>query len=140
MFTNIDVVPESTYESQIKEKPSTLWMGLLTGPIVYALYFIVGYLVVEMACQTGVLQTAVGGLSLYAVIVLVLTLFAALVTLLTGLSNFRRWRQHATDHAIDTDHASPFMVFGSILLSILFTSLILLTGIPVLVIQSCRWI
>jgi hypothetical protein len=140
MFTNIDVVPESTYASQIKEKPSTLWMGLLTGPIVYALYFIVGYLLVEMACQTGVLQTTVGGLSLYAVIVLALTLFAALVTLLTGLSNFRRWRQHAADHATDTDHASPFMVFGSLLLSILFTSLILLTGIPILVIQSCRWI
>ena len=140
MVTNIDVVPESTYESEIKEKPRTLWLGLLTGPVVYALYFIVGYLLVEMACQTGALQTAIGGLSLYAVIVLALTLIASLVTLLTGLSNFRRWRQHASDHTTDSDHASPFMVFGSVLLSILFTSLILLTGIPILVIQSCRWI
>ena len=63
MVTNIDVVPESTYESEIKEKPRTLWLGLLTGPVVYALYFIVGYLLVEMACQTGALQTAIGGLS-----------------------------------------------------------------------------
>lgn len=140
MFANIDVVPESTYQSQIQEKPYQLWAGLLTGPVVYALYFVVGYLIVEAACQTGALQTAVGGLSLYSVIVLALTLLAALVTLLMGLSNFQRWRRHAIHRGDDPESAVPFMVFGSVLLSVLFTSLILLTGIPVLVLQSCRWV
>jgi uncharacterized membrane protein YidH (DUF202 family) len=140
MFANIDVVPESTYKSQIKEKPQQLWAGLLTGPVVYALYFVVGYLLVETACQTGVLQTAVGGLSLYSIIVLVLTLVASLITLIMGLSNFQRWRQHALSRGGDPDSAVPFMIFGSVLLSVFFTSLILLTGIPVLVLQSCRWV
>ncbi len=140
MSGNIDVVPESTYRSQIKEKQRILWLGLLTGPIVYAIYFISGYMLVEFACQTGVLQNTVGGLSLYAVIVLGLTLVAALLILLTGLSNFRRWRQRDLSQPDAADEAVPFMRFGGLLLSVLFTTLILLTGIPFLVLQSCNWI
>ncbi len=140
MLGNIDVVPESTYKSQIKEKQRILWLGLLTGPIVYALYFSSGYLLVEFACQTGALQNTVGGLSLYAVIVLGLTFIAALLTLLTGLSNLRRWRQRASSPPDAPDGAVPFMLFGGLLLSVLFTTLILLTGIPFLVLQSCSWI
>jgi|GEM_PF-953352 len=144
MISNVDVVPESTYQSESKERPRILWLGLLTGPVVYALYFISGYLLVEFACQTGVLQSMLGGLSLVSVIVLGLTLVAALLTLLMGLSNFRRWRQHYGGNRATvertTQSAVPFMLFGGILLSILFTTLILLTGIPMLVLQSCRWI
>jgi hypothetical protein len=139
MLANIDVVPESTYESDIKEKQRTLWRGLLTGPIVYALYFIIGYLLVEVACNTGILQTTVAGLSLYAVIVLALTLFAALITLISGLSNFRNWRRRK-QASEELESAVPFMVFGGVILSVFFSGLILLTGIPVLVLQSCYWL
>ncbi|MEZ4732825.1 MAG: hypothetical protein R3E79_37450 [Caldilineaceae bacterium] len=140
MLTNIDVVPESTYRSTIKEKQRTLWIGLLAGPIVYAVYFVIGYLLVEFSCMTGALQSTVAGLSLYAVIVLILTLFAALVTLISGLSNFHQWRRRGRAKEHDTESAVPFMVFGGVLLSIFFTGLILLTGIPLLVLQSCQWL
>lgn len=136
---NLDVVPESTYQQQSKEKQRILWLGLLVGPVIYALYFITGYLVVEFACNTGALQRTVGGLSFAAVLVLALTLLAALITLLTGLSNVHRWRRYTASHS-DAENAVPFMLFGGVLLSIFFTSLILLTGIPVLVLQSCRWL
>lgn len=136
---NIDVVPESTYQQQSKEKQRILWLGLLVGPVIYALYFVTGYLVVEFACNTGVLQRMVGGLSFYAVLVLALTLLAALITLLTGLSNVHRWRRYTAANG-DAESAIPFMLFGGVLLSVFFTSLILLTGIPVLVLQSCRWL
>lgn len=139
MLFNLDLVPESTYQQQSKEKQRILWLGLLVGPVVYALYFVIGYLLVEFACQTGTLQRTVGGLSFYAVLVLALTLLAALITLLTGLSNIHRWRRHALTHG-KTESAVPFMIFGGVLLSVFFTSLILLTGIPVLVLQSCRWL
>ena len=139
MLFNLDVVPESTYQQQSKEKQRILWLGLLVGPVVYALYFIIGYLLVEFACQTGSLQRIVGGLSFYAVLVLALTLLAALITFLTGLSNIQRWRRHAVTNG-DAESAVPFMIFGGVLLSVFFTSLILLTGIPVLVLQSCRWL
>ena len=139
MLLNIDVVPESTYHPQGNEKQRILWLGLLVGPVIYALYFITGYLVVEFACNTGVLQRTVGGLSFYAVLVLALTLLAALITLLTGLSNMHRWRRHAVSNG-EPESAEPFMLFGGVLLSVFFTSLILLTGIPVLVLQSCRWL
>lgn len=136
---NLDVVPESTYQQQSKEKQRILWLGLLIGPVIYALYFITGYLVVEFACNTGVLQRTIGGLSFSAVLVLALTLLAALITLLTGLSNVYRWRRYIAVNG-DAENAVPFMLFGGVLLSIFFTSLILLTGIPVLVLQSCRWL
>lgn len=139
MLANIDVVPKSSYKSDIQEKQRTLWRGLLTGPLVYAVYFITGYLLVEVACNIGILQRTVAGLSLYAVIVLALTLFAALITLLNGLSNFRHWRHRPPTHK-DPESAVPFMVFGGVMLSVLFTGLILLTGIPMLVLQSCRWL
>lgn len=138
MLRNIDVVPESTYKSGIQEKQRTLWRSLLLGPIIYAVYFIVGYLLVEVACNTGVLQTMVAGLSLYAVTVLALTLLAALITLLSGLSTFRNWRRIIARQ--EAESTVPFMVFGGVLLSVFFTGLILLTGIPILVLQSCRWL
>ena len=139
MLLNIDVVPKSTYPQESKEKQRILWLGLLAGPVIYALYFIIGYLLVEFACNTGVLQRTVGGLSFYAVLVLALTLLAALITLLTGLSNVHRWRRHTVSSG-EPESALPFMLFGGVLLSLFFTSLILLTGIPVLVLQSCRWL
>lgn len=140
MLANIDVVPKSTYESEIKEKQHTLWLGLLSGPVIYAIYFVIGYLLVEVACNTGTLQTTVAGLSLYAVIVLILTFIAALITLITGLSNFRNWRRRTETRGSDAESAVPFMVFGGLLLSIFFTGLILLTGLPLLVLQSCQWL
>lgn len=140
MLTNIDVVPESTYQSNSREKQRTLWVGLLAGPLVYAVYFVIGYLLVEFACLTGALQSTVAGLSLYAVMVLILTLFAALVTLLSGLSNFHNWRRRVRAKEHDSESAVPFMVFGGVLLSVFFTGLILLTGIPLLVLQSCQWL
>lgn len=137
---NFDVVPETTYKNQIKEHPRVLWVGLLTGPVVYALYFIVGYLLVEFACQTGFLQTSIGGVALYTVLVLLLTVVAALITALRGLSNLRLWRQRPPVTPDAPDSAVPFMLFGGVLLSLFFTTMILLTGIPFLVLHSCRWI
>ncbi|MBX3013463.1 MAG: hypothetical protein KF832_18220 [Caldilineaceae bacterium] len=139
-MTNIDVVPESIYKSSIQAKPHHLWLGLLTGPVLYALYFIVGYLLVEAACQLGFLQETLGGIPFYSLCVLALTLVVALITTLVGVASWRRWRQNAYPLGDDPDQAVPFLLFGSVLLSALFTLLMILTGISVLLIQACRWV
>ncbi len=127
---NIDVVPESTFESHVQENTRILWQGLLAGPIIYALYFIAVYLLAEAACRTGLLAGTVGGLPLLSVTILIITLAAALCTLVNGLSNYRRWRQQQQqprEHsralsAVEYTTANPetsvlFMAFGGLLLS-----------------------
>jgi hypothetical protein len=150
---NIDVVPESTFESQVSEKARVLWQGLLAGPIIYALYFITVYLLAEAACRTGLLAGTVGGLPLLSVTVLIITLAAALCTLVNGLSNYHRWRQwqrrppprkrglgEAEYATADSAPTVLFMALGGLLLSVLFTVMILFTGIPVFTLQACRWV
>jgi len=152
MSQNIDVVPESTFESHLQENSRILWQGLLAGPIIYALYFITVYLLAEAACHTGFLAGIVGGLPLLSVTLLIITLAAALCTLINGLSNYRRWRQRQQQLArnqsrTDAEYATAnpetsvlFMAFGGLLLSILFTVMILFTGIPTVTLQACRWV
>ncbi|MEZ4616046.1 MAG: hypothetical protein R2867_11165 [Caldilineaceae bacterium] len=55
-ITNTDVVAESTYITDRGRRHRGLWLGLLSGPVVYALYFIVGYLLAEATCQGTVLR------------------------------------------------------------------------------------
>lgn len=153
MPDNIDVVLESTFESHIGENRRILWQGLLAGPVIYALYFITVYLLAEAACQQQFLTGTVSGLPLLSVVVLIITLAAAFCTLINGLSNFQRWRQQQQPPTkptgdvmeIEYETANPetsltFMAFGGLLLSILFTTMILFTGIPTLVLQVCRWV
>jgi hypothetical protein len=150
---NIDAVPESTFESQVQENSRVLWQGLLAGPVLYALYFITVYLLAEAACHAGLLAGTLGGLPLISVTVLVITLAAALCTLINGLSNYRRWRMRQRQPAGDRpaiseveyatanpETAVNFMVFGGLLLSVLFTVMILLTGLPIFTLETCRWV
>ncbi len=154
---NIDVVPESTFESHVQENTRILWQGLLAGPILYALYFITVYLLAEAACRTELLAGTIGGLPLLSATVLIITLAAALCTLVNGLSNYRHWRQRQplpqqqqqrSSRAIsDVEYATAnpetsvrFMAFGGLLLSVLFTVMILFTGIPIFTLQACRWV
>lgn len=153
MQQNIDVVPESTFESHVQENTRLLWRGLLAGPLIYALYFITVYLLAEAACHAGFLSGTVGGLPLLSVTILIITLAAALCTLVNGLSNYRRWRQRQqrpaprsrTISEVEYATANPessvlFMAFGGMLLSLLFTVMILCTGVPVVTLQACRWV
>ncbi|MCB0060666.1 MAG: hypothetical protein KDE19_01070 [Caldilineaceae bacterium] len=153
MPDNIDVVLESTFESHIQENRRVLWQGLLAGPVIYALYFITVYLIAEAACHQDFLGGTVSGLPLLSVVVLIITLAAAFCTFISGLSNFQRWRRQQARPAqptadvseVEYETANPetsltFMAFGGLLLSILFTTMILYTGIPTLVLQVCVWV
>jgi hypothetical protein len=95
----------------------------------------------------------VGGLPLLSVTVLIITLAAALCTLVNGLSNYHRWRQwqrrppprkrglgEAEYATADSAPTVLFMALGGLLLSVLFTVMILFTGIPVFTLQACRWV
>lgn len=116
-----------------------LWFGLLAGPLVWSVYFIAGYGLVEFACKLGLLQFNLLGLNAIAAAIIGLTLIALLVTLYAGLLAYQKWQQVRRDE-LDSGQAEKsrvFMAQAGVLLSGLFALLILLTGIPAFILRPC---
>jgi len=123
-----------------------LWLSMLSGPIIYSVYFLAGYLFVEITCRAGLLQFQLWGMSMISIVVLVLTLLALALTLFVGFLAYRRWQQTEERDATSVEHGrlaegpEQFMTFAGFLLNGLFAAIILLTGIPALLLSPCGWI
>jgi hypothetical protein len=123
-------------------KLGALWFGLLAGPIIWSVYFMVGYGLVEFVCKLGLLGFNLLGLSAVSVIITGLTLVALLATLYGGFLAYRKWQQLKRDEADQVnrgraEESRVFMALAGVLLSGLFALLILLTGLPALVLRPC---
>jgi hypothetical protein len=119
-----------------------LWFGLLAGPLIWSVYFMAGYALVEFACKLGLLRFNLLGLSAVSAIIIGLTLVALLATLYAGFVAYQKWQRMRRDESDQVDRGraekSPmFMALAGVLLSGLFALLILLTGIPALVLRPC---
>lgn len=133
---NIDAVPESTYVTDYQENIRALWIGLLAGPVVYALYFIVGYLLAEATCQSDIigleradLDMVIGGITAVAAAILIGAVFYSI----------RTWQRNRS-RSDDVGGALSFMAYGGLLLSLLFVLLIGVTGVAVFWIDQCVWV
>ena len=136
MPLNVDVVPESTYTAERQEYARRLWWGLFSGPLIYALYFISGYLLAEATCAQNLFGI---GPARLAPALGILTGIAAFATLLMSwLSYGLRHHLHPRDDALGD--ALAFMALGGLLLNGLFTLLIVVTGVSIFFIDSCQWI
>lgn len=93
MLAKIDVMPEMILAPESERNQRWLYLGLVTGPLAYALYVGSSYLLLQGVCGVAMFQMDVGGLPLCAVLLLILTLLSSLITLLTGLTNFRRMQR-----------------------------------------------
>jgi hypothetical protein len=122
-----------------------LWVQLLAGPVLWSVYFLLSYLLVEAFCQMGwnfrILE--MNGLS---VILTALTVLAVVSASLFALKSYRAWKSLNKDHKLmdEIREASrwsegplEFVYFSGFLLSVLFTAVILVTGIPVLFLSPC---
>jgi len=126
-------------QREVQEGSRTLWIGLLTGPVVYSVHFMVVYLLVEGACRTNLVRFNVLGLSGVAVAVLGLTLLAAGINAYAGLMEYREWQvRKATQGGTEGTYA-PFMSLVGVWLNVLFAATILVTGAPALFLLPCRW-
>jgi uncharacterized membrane protein YhaH (DUF805 family) len=122
------------------------WLRLLAGPIIYAVYFMLAYLAVEAACNTGALRFSVAGTNGITAVVIGLTVLAFAAVLVSLLLGVRRWRsgqrnaqrdgQHRNSEYGDTD---GFVTQVGIMLDVLFLFLILATGAPPLLLAPCAW-
>lgn len=139
MPIDVDVVPESIHTTRFRENVRGLWLGLLAGPVIYALYFMVGYLLAEAICQTGFLNFEVSGVSMLLWLVEGLTVLCSGLTLTAAWYSYRIWRRQRNERT-HAGGALPFMGFGGLLLGLLFTLLIAVTGLSFFFIRLCEWL
>ena len=126
--------------SEVQPHSRSLWIGLLTGPVVYAVHFIVVYLLVDVACRVGWLQFSLWGLSGLSIAVLGITLIAALINAGAGVLAYREWQARKDTEGGTQGTYAPLMALVGLGLNGLFTATILVTGAPALVLMPCRWI
>jgi hypothetical protein len=131
----------STSLSHLKHSP---WFHLLGGPILWSAHFLISYAWIEFACRVRllILHSTILGLTVLSWSVLLFTLLAVLATLYVGWSAYRSWRQ--ISELKETNELESwgvesrrFMAISGILLSMLFSLVILLSGLPALVLGPC---
>lgn len=115
-----------------------LVLGMLAGPVIWGLYFSVGYLIAEASCEIGLLETNVGGFNLVVVVVVGLGAVAAAITAWLALWSHRRWRASGSEPD-NTETLQPFLARASMLLNLLFLLATITTALGTLFIIPCRW-
>ena len=130
--------------SAVEDYPlRSLFFGLLTGPIVWSLFFMAGYGLTEFACKMGVMQARVLGLTVVTLTIVVLGVIALSITVFAGIFAYRHWdRLDEAELGYHTDQellrsTKEFLALAGILLNILFAVLIILTAIPSLMLAPC---
>ena len=131
---------DATTQQESREGWPSLWFGMLTGPIVYSLHFIVVYLLVETACKADLLQFTVLGINGVSFSVALLTLVAAGFTGYSTFVAYRDWRQTHPARAGRHEGYASLMALAGLWLSGFFTVVIVLTGLPALFLVVCDWI
>ncbi len=116
-----------------------LWLRLLAGPIIYSVYFMAAYLLVEAACHTGLLNFTLAGTNGATVAVIGLTAAALAAVLVSLAMNVTRRRR--LPPATDPELGDPdrFLAGVGIMLDLLFALLVAATGAPALLLAPCAW-
>jgi len=122
-----------------------LWMRLLAGPIIWAAHSILGYLLVEAFCQTG-LQFNILGIRGLSFILVTITLMAVIGSSYLSLQSYREWRlmnpgkgfrERLKQTKLWSDETVEFIYFTGFMLSVLFTVNIIMVGLPILFLRTC---
>jgi hypothetical protein len=114
---------------------TTLWLGVLAGPLVWAALLETNYVLSYVACE----QRQTWMLHLAAAVALALVAGAAALTWRAapqGLS-YEREREVSTDPVDTAVIRARFMAIGGLALCAWFALVIVATEIPVLVLKPC---
>ena len=119
-----------------------LWLGLFFSPVVWSLYHVIGYALVEAACHTNFLGFQIAGISALLFFELLLTAITLIIIGWNAGWSYRSWRHYAAENpeeefplqAYDRDE---FMALSGLLLSGTFILLLLLTAYPFFVLNPC---
>jgi len=130
--------PVSQEKRQSLER--TAWIYLLAGPVLYSVYFVLGYLIAEAGCNTALRTNTLFGINAVAAIIVGLTGLTTLLLVYTGIGAYRAWRRYQNGDATDHEVHRPFVWRSGLLLGLLFTLMTVVTGISVFFLQPCAWI
>jgi hypothetical protein len=144
------------------DQPSrrVLWYSLLSGPIIYMVYFLIAWLVTEFACEGNGLTFNVGPLNGVAFVLVLLTAVALIALLASAAIAWQAWRRRSGPNAPvidvdDMDGADPvevaegedipdgtggMMALTGFGLNLLFAAVTLLSAIPGFVLVACDWV
>ena len=136
-MTTQTVEPYNAPENDTRRGQWRLLTGLLAGPVVYSLYFMAIYLLVEAACREALLQGELWGLNALRVAVVGLTIAAVVIMLALTFLTYPGGRHTGRE---DARRNQRFMAQTGLWLSGFFVVVTLVTGIPILVLELCSWV
>ncbi len=113
-----------------------LWFSLVAGTIVWMLHLMIVYPLTSLTCEWGWFPFMVGALSGLQVIQLVVTVIAAVITIVAGYFAFQSRRRLGNGGMPDTSR-HRFMAWLGLALNIMFTALIVISVIPILTLPPC---
>lgn len=119
-----------------------LWLGMFFSPVVWSLYHVIGYALVEASCQTRLLGFEIAGVSGLLFALIILTVIALAAVIWNAWWSYHSWRHFAAEdpaeefplQAYDRDE---FLALSGLLLSGMFILLFLLTAYPFFVLNPC---
>lgn len=125
-----------------------IWIQLLAGPVIWAVHFLIVYMLTEAICRAGVPgpEVRLAGVPLVNAIVVVITVVAVVAIVLFALKSYRAWRSFDRDRRVKeeiqedaqwSEEPGEFLYFSGLLLSVLFAAVTLMVGIPALFLQPC---
>ena len=112
--------------------------SLLVGPIAYSIFFVAGYLLVETACETGILLRRLAGIPLVLLLVVALSVVTLGLIAYGGIHAYRAWGARR-DQDLLAEERDQFMALSALILTTLFGLGTVLTALSVVVLEPCRW-
>lgn len=130
------------HQSSTGQRLRPLWFSVLVGPLVYSIYFLIGYMIAEAACKADLLNFTLLGMDGLAVTELLLTVISVVIISSGFVIAWRSWRSRRAqgDGGQGSDEsARHFLAFGGLVLNPLFILVTGATGGALLFLQPCSW-
>lgn len=121
---------------------SGFWLSFsfISGPVIWFFHFVLIWAIGEMGCMAGLDQWLTLGVNAVPALVVLATIPAVALTLFSLFIAYRNWRRlREVDDEVqtNTEGRQRFMAFAGIVLSALFTVVMLVELIPTLILPPC---
>ncbi|MDX1663977.1 MAG: hypothetical protein R3272_09295 [Candidatus Promineifilaceae bacterium] len=128
-----------------------LTVGVLVGPVLFSVLFMIVYFVAAAACQTGILLAPLFGLPLLIWLVILLSLATLALILVRARRLYRHWRAlrgaaHAPERrslaagTVEEENVEQFLSLLAASLNLLFIVATISLIIALLVLEPCEWL
>ena len=111
-------------------------LSLVSAPVIWAIHFLLSYIIVSLACRDGETGTWAAGLTSVEASVGALTLVAVALLVYIGIVNYEKW-QRARQTGLPGDDMSGFFALSSVLLCGLSAVAVIWVAFPAFMLAPC---